>query len=432
MSRMAMRKLLVTAAAAVATAATAQVAHAAPTLFRPNPVLSTPMADYVAPITAPGGGPATLLPLNPAVIAQAVADQQYLQFIRTDDLGGFDPAPIGTSALVGTGRTVVGSVLGTPQIPHYAQAVGGKIQSFAATSLGPVTTAPDNGKQPVPGLGVPTSTPPPTATNTVPPPNQGFGGQPAGVGGGPIGGKPTTTTRTGTTTGAGATTGAAPTTGTATTTRPRTTTTGRRTTTTKPTTTTSRTTTSTTQTTTTTTPTTTATTPTATATAAPTTTGTRTTSSPPPTSTSSPPPATTTPGGGTVGGTSCGTTGLTITSDLPSCRIVAVNMAPGGTATEHLTIRNDSGGAVDLSLEALGTQSALWSDLRLGVWQQGSAAPDPLPPLLWWTAQENTVTTLAADASVTYVIQLYLPTSAGNGDQAKTAVIDLRWHAQGR
>lgn len=109
-------------------------------------------------------------------------------------------------------------------------------------------------------------------------------------------------------------------------------------------------------------------------------------------------------------------------------------MAPGGAATEHMTIRNDSGGTVDLSLQAIlrGTQNGLWSDLRLGVWQQGSAAPDPLPPLLWWTGQDNRVTSLAAGASVTYVIQLYLPTSAGNGDQAKTAVIDLSWHAQGR
>ena len=109
-------------------------------------------------------------------------------------------------------------------------------------------------------------------------------------------------------------------------------------------------------------------------------------------------------------------------------------MAPGGAATEHMTIRNDSGGAIDLSLQAVpqGTPNVLWSDLRLGVWQQGSAAPSPLPPLLWWTTQENTLTTLAANATVTYVIQLYLPTSAGNGDQAKTAVIDLRWHAQGR
>jgi hypothetical protein len=107
-------------------------------------------------------------------------------------------------------------------------------------------------------------------------------------------------------------------------------------------------------------------------------------------------------------------------------------MAPGGAATEHMTIRNDSGGTIDLSLQALGTQNVLWSDLRLGVWEQGAAAPDPLPPLLWWTGQLNELTTLAAGASVTYVVQLYLPPSAGNADQDKTAVIDLRWHAQGR
>lgn len=409
-----MRRLLVVAAATVAAAATAQAAQAAPALFRPNPILSTPTADYVAALTAPGGGTATLTPLSPAVTAQAVADQQYLHFVQTDDLGGFTPAPVGTSALVGTGRTVVGAAGGTPQIPHYAQAVGGKIQSFAATGLGPVTTSPDNGNQPVPGLGVPSSTPPPTATNTVPPPNQGFGGQPAGVGGGPVGGETTTAGR-GTTTVAPTTTRPATTTRPPTTTPPPTTTIRPRTTTTGPTTTT-------------TTPTPTTTTSIPTTTTAPATTTTAPTTSTTTTS-SSPPPTTTTSGGGP-----CGTPGLTITSDLPSCRIVAVNMAPGGAATEHMTIRNDSGGAIDLSLQAVtqGTPNVLWSDLRLGVWQQGSAAPSPLPPLLWWTAQENTLTTLAANATVTYVIQLYLPTSAGNGDQAKTAVIDLRWHAQGR
>jgi hypothetical protein len=404
----AVRRLLVVAAAVVTAAGAARAAHAAaPTVFRPNPVLSTPTADYVAPITLPGGGTATLPPLDPAVTAQAVSDQQYLSFLQSDDLGGFTPAPVGSSALVGQGRTVVGAELGAPQIPHYAQASGGQIQSFAATGLGPVTTAPDNGNQSVPGLGVPSSTPPPTATTTVPPPNQGFGGQPAGVGGGPIGGE-TTTTRTETTT--AATTGAVTTTGLATTTPPPTTTTRPRTTTTGPTTTTSRTTT----------------------TATPTATTEPTTTTGPTTTTSSSPPATGPPAGGDTSGGPCGTPGLTITSDLESCRIVAVNMAPGGSATEHMTIRNDSGGAIDLSLEALGTQNVLWSDLSLGVWEQGTPAPDPLPPLLWWAGQENRVTTLAAGASVTYAIELYLPTTAGNGDQAKTAVIDLRWHAQGR
>jgi hypothetical protein len=406
----AVRRLAVALAAGVAAAVTAHAAHAAPHLFRPNPVLSTPTPDYVASIAAPGGGPAVLAPLSPAVTAQAVADQQLLHFIRTDDLGGFNPAPVGDSALAGGGRTVVGAAAGKPQIPHYAQAVGGKIQSFAATGLGPVTPSPDNGTQPVPGLGVPSVTPPPTGTNTVPPPNQGFGGQPAGVGGGPVGGE--TTTGAATTTGASATTGQA-------TTAPTTTT---RATTTRPGTTTTRTTT---------------TTPTTTAPPPPTTTTTPTTTTAP--TTTSVPPTTTSGGGGSPGsggtppsGPSCGTAGLTITSDLASCRIVALNMAPGGAATEHMTIRNDSGGTIDLSLQALGTQNLLWSSLRLGVWEQGAAAPDPLPPLLWWTGQLNRLTTLAAGASVTYVIQLYLPPSAGNAVQDKTAVIDLRWHAQGR
>ena len=62
------------------------------------------------------------------------------------------------------------------------------------------------------------------------------------------------------------------------------------------------------------------------------------------------------------------------------------------------------------------------------------SAPDtgsPLPPLVYWTTQFWELTTLPADASVTYLIQLYLPTSAGNADQHLAAAVDFVWRATG-
>jgi hypothetical protein len=106
-------------------------------------------------------------------------------------------------------------------------------------------------------------------------------------------------------------------------------------------------------------------------------------------------------------------------------------MAPGDATYEHVTIRNDSDGPVTLSLRAAGTTNHLWNDLQMGVWQTGTAAPSPLPPLLWWTSGENALTTLASGASVRYTIELYLPGGAGNDDQGLTASIDFLWHAQG-
>jgi len=72
----------------------------------------------------------------------------------------------------------------------------------------------------------------------------------------------------------------------------------------------------------------------------------------------------------------------------------------------------------------------LWNDLRFGVWQTGTAAPSPLPPLLFWRGQDNDLTTLAPGQSATYQLELYLPTSASNTDQGLRATIDLVWHAQ--
>jgi hypothetical protein len=96
-----------------------------------------------------------------------------------------------------------------------------------------------------------------------------------------------------------------------------------------------------------------------------------------------------------------------------------------------VTIRNESGAPFTLSLQAAGTTNQLWNDLQLGVWEQGTPAPSPLPALLWWTLQENQLATLQPGQTVKYVVELALPGSAGNGDQGLAAVIDLRWHAQG-
>lgn len=105
-------------------------------------------------------------------------------------------------------------------------------------------------------------------------------------------------------------------------------------------------------------------------------------------------------------------------------------MAPGGSATERLTITNTSDQPFDLSLRASGTQNRLWDDLQMGVWQVGTAAPSPLPALLWWTTQENKITTLQSNQSIVLEIELYLPTTAGNADQGLAAIIDFHWHAQ--
>jgi len=349
---------------------------------RPNPILVSPQVDYVGPIQTSTGAVAELPPLEPAVIQQAIADQTYLAYQREDDLGGFLPAPIGQLALSSGGHTVVGGASGSSEIPQFAQAASGSVQSFAFTG-GPTPPA-QNGTQPVQGLGTPPPVTPPTNTNTVPPPNQGFGGSPP----------PATTTTT--TTGTAATT-------TGTTTAPTTTSGGGGTTTTRPP-----------PTTTTTSPPPTTTTTTTTTTRTTTTTSTTTASGG-----SSPPPS----------GTSCGTTGLRIVSNLSSCRIVAVNLAPGDSASEQMTITNTADQAYTLSLRAEGTQNQLWNDLEMGVWQVGTAAPSPLPALLLWTTQQNSLTTLQPGQSIKYEIELYLPTTAGNDDQGLAAVIDFHWQA---
>ncbi len=376
-----MRTLAALLIAGAAIAAHAAVAHGAgparnalpAPIARPNPATFGLRIDDVAPLRAPDGTVADMPPLHPSVTAAAVADARFLHFLREDDLGGFVPAPVGTTALGdGGGRSIVGRGL-QPELPLFDQVAGGRVQSFTFTG-GPLPP-PDNGKGPVPGLGNPPPSPVPTPGTTVPPPNDGFGGRPAPPPGG------TTTTET-------------------TPTPPTTTTTPPPTTTRPPTTTTTTTTTATTTTTTT------------------------------PTTTPAPPTTTTTPGGG-GGQPSCGSADIAITGTPSACRIDAMNMAPGDSASEVLTITNTSGTAYTLSLKASGAHNALWDDLQLGVWEQGDPPPTPLPSLMSWTAAFNPLRTLAPGQSVTYVVQLHLPTSAGNDVQNLAAVIDFTWRATG-
>ena len=105
-------------------------------------------------------------------------------------------------------------------------------------------------------------------------------------------------------------------------------------------------------------------------------------------------------------------------------------MAPGGSASEAMTVTNDTAEPFVLALRADGTVNALWHALELGVWEANTAAPTPLPALLWWTSQDNTLATLQPGESIRYEIELYLPTTATNAVQDLTATIDLIWKAQ--
>ncbi|MGN6372941.1 MAG: hypothetical protein ACTHM1_08105 [Solirubrobacteraceae bacterium] len=380
---------LALAAGKLAPPAGAQVAH-------PDPVLVSVHLDYVNPLPGAAGlAPARLAPLSPAVSAQAVSDERYLRYRAHGDLGGFLLAPVGGSPLVAQAHEIVGSERRSSQIPQYGEAAEGVVRSFAFIG-GASPAATDNGRSRVAGLGTPPQLPLPVNSNTVPPPNEGFGGRTPsegashragegtrrGGGGEGVGGKPGEAGgggggkgggRSGKTHGGGGKPGGKhkhPSGG-------------------KP---------------------------------------------PPSTAPGETPPSSEEGGGsgtgGGPGGASCGTADLSITSDHSTCRIYAVNMEPGEAASEVMTVRDQAGVPVTLSLRASGEENRFWSDLRMGVWQVGTAAPDPLPALLWWTTQESTLTSLSPGQQVSYEIELYLPLSAGNEDQGRSAVVDLTWHAQ--
>ncbi len=367
-----MRRLAVILVALGALAAPALAHAAAPPIARPNPVTYPIRLDYESPLPGPDGKPAILAPLGEGVIIAATNDEAYLAYEKQDDLGGFMPAPIGRLTLTTGGHDVLSPGTHKPQIPLFESSAGGKVKSFTFTGAPPSgpTPPPDNGS------GGPQPPPPPTPGNTVPPANQGFGGQP---GNGKTGGGGSSTT----TTGGGSTT---------TTRRPP--------------------------------PPTTTTTTTTSSTAAETTTTT----------------TTTTPGGGGSGGCSggpcaagsCGTAGIEIDSNPAGCVISIANAVPGDSVSEVMTITNTTGAAYTLEFEATGpNNNHLWQDLEMDVFDPLVGPASPMPPLSSWLGSFHTLTTLNSGQTVQYEIELYLPTTAGNQDQGKSAVIAFTWHAQG-
>ena len=368
-----MKRLAALGIALGALAAPALAHAAAPPIARPNPVVYPVRLDYADPLPGPDGKPATLAPLGQGVLVAATRDQAYLAYQRRDDLGGFVPAPIGEVALSSGGHDVLSSGVRKPQIPLFQRAAGGEISSFTfgGSPTSTPTPAPDNGN----GAGVPPP-PPPTPGSTVPPANQGFGGR-ADSGSGST----TTTSRPGGATATATTTTSTP--------------------------------------------------------ASPATTSTTTTAETTTTTTSG--------GGGGAGGGgglgcsggscasgSCGTPGIEIDSAPPGCVLAISTAAPGDSVSEVVTITNTSDTTYTLELRALGANNNhLWQDLQMDVFDPGIGPVSPLPPLQSWLGSFHVLTTLAPGQTVQYGIELYLPTTAGNADQNKSAVITFDWKAVG-
>jgi hypothetical protein len=337
-----------------------------PAVARPNPALVGIRLDYVNPLHAPDGSTASLEPLSQAVITAATDDLPHFRFIG--DLGGFRPAPVGRTTVVGWGRTLLPLGRYESELPLYRVTAGGISTFMPGGASTPPPGPPDNGLQQIPGMRVPPPVPPPTQANTTPPANQGFGGV-----GGPPGG-PTGTVGGGTTT-------QHPQPPPATTTRP-------------------------------------------------------TTTAPDAVTTAIATTATATDGGGGGGGLggagACGVPGISITSDQPGCVLTVARARPGDSVSEVMTVRNTSGSSYTLSLEAVGpNDNHLWQDLQMAVYELGTPPPAPFPPLLYWLAGFNDLTMLADGQSVTYVIVLYLPLTAGNADMGESAVVGFRWRALG-
>jgi hypothetical protein len=354
------------------------LAHAAPPIARPDPVTYPIKLDYEDPL------PGSLAPLGQGVIMASTRDEAYLAFERRDDLGGFVPAPIGRLTLTTGGHDVLSPGTHKPQIPLFQRSAGGKVNSFTFTGSPPATTPPpDNGN----GNGVTPPPPPTPGNNNVPPANQGFGGLP---GGGKSGGGSSTTGTTTTTGGNGGGNGG-----------------GTTTTTSKP-------------------PPTTTTTP-----ATTTTTGTTTTT-----------PSGGGGGGGGGGGSgcsggtcaagSCGTPGIQIDSAPAGCVINLPNAAPGDSESEIMTITNTSDTTYTLKFRAVAANNNHPPpDLEMDVFVPSAGPASPMPPLNFWMGTFHALTTLTPGQTVQYEIELYLPTTAGNADQNKSAALTFDWKAAG-
>jgi hypothetical protein len=98
-----------------------------------------------------------------------------------------------------------------------------------------------------------------------------------------------------------------------------------------------------------------------------------------------------------------------------------------------MTITNTTGAPYDLSIEATGpNNNHIWQDLQMDVYDASGPAPTPpLPQLSNWLNTFHVLTTLAPGQTVQYVVELFLPTTAGNADMGKSAVIAFTWDAQG-
>jgi hypothetical protein len=374
---------------------------AAQSIARPTTSLSNVKLDYALPALDSDGTTTTISPLMGSVVNAALADYNELHYLKRGDLGGFEPAPVGEYYTVLSGRALASSAV-TPQIPLFAKAgtdLNQQVTSFAFTSgvseplppfspnLSPQTTQPA-----VPGSSVPTvyfkGTIPTTTTTTTP----------------PSGGTSTSTTPAAST---ATTPGRRSSTSTSTTPRPSSTTT-----TTVPTSTHSTTTTATT-----THSTTTTTSPTHTTTTTPSTT---TTTTPSTTTTTTTPP--------NCGASASNTVSMSNDEDCQAI-ITARNMAPGGSSSGQVTIKNTGSTSYTLVLQINESDnSPLERYLTLTVTNASTGAQyyqgvDGS----YANAEIPIVTDFAPGASTRFDVTLMLSSSADNSVQNHTATIDLDW-----